>query len=191
MTTESAIEGLLFAMGEAVPAKDLAQALQISDEEVRDAAERLARDLKESERGIRLIRLGDSYQLGSCPNCFEALIRLAAHPKKPALTNVMLETLTIIAYRQPVTKMEISKIRGVSSDHAVNRLIEYGLVCEAGRLDAPGRPILLKTTEEFLRRFGLSSAEDLPDPSAEKMAELEEEAEEESAEQENQVPVNV
>lgn len=191
MTTECEIEGILFAMGDAVPAKELARALQISEKEVHAAARNLAEDLEEEDRGIRLIRLEDSYQLGSSPECFEPLIRLAAHPRKPVLTNVVLETLAIIAYRQPVTKMEISKIRGVSSDHAVNRLIEYGLVCEAGRLDAPGRPILLKTTEEFLRRFGLSSTDDLPGLSAEQMAELEEEAEMESAEQEKDTPVDV
>ena len=91
----------------------------------------------------------------------------------------MLETLSIIAYRQPVTRLEIEKIRGVKSDHAVNKLIEYELVCEKGRLDAPGRPLLFGTTEEFLRRFGVQSLEDLPGIDAEKMETLKEEAEDE------------
>ena len=89
---------------------------------------------------------------------YECLIRLALHPKKPALTDVMLETLSIIAYKQPVTKAEIEKIRGVKCDHAINKLVEYELVKELGRLDAPGRPILLGTTEEFLRCFRRTGA---------------------------------
>ena len=189
MRLEAAIEGILFAMGGSVDSKTLAQALEISEEEVRQGAENLAKELEEQERGIQLLRLEDRYQLGTRRDCYESLIRIAARPRKPVLTNVVLETLAIIAYRQPITKMEISKIRGVSSDHAVNKLIEYDLVCEAGRLDAPGRPILLATTEEFLRRFGLPSVEALPDVGAEKMAELQEEAERESVEPQPDVPV--
>ena len=91
----------------------------------------------------------------------------------------MLETLSIIAYKQPVTKMEIEKIRGVKSDHAVNRLVEYNLVYEVGRLDAPGRPALFATTEEFLRRFGVGSVQDLPDINPEQEAEIKAQVEEE------------
>ena len=104
---------------------------------------------------------------------------MAAVPKKHVLTDVIMETLSIIAYRQPVTKMEIGKIRGVNSDHAVNRLVEYGLVYEAGRLDAPGRPALFATTEEFLRRFGVSSMVDLPTMNPEQEEEIIQEVEEE------------
>jgi len=93
---------------------------------------------------------------------YEYLVKIAHVPKKYALTDVLLETLSIIAYKQPITKMEIEKIRGVKSDHAVNKLVEYNLVCEVGRLDAPGRPILFATTEEFLRHFGIDSLEKLP-----------------------------
>ena len=89
-------------------------------------------------------------------------MKIATQPIKPILSEVMLEVLSIIAYRQPVTRNEIEKIRGVSSDYTVSRLVEFGLVEEAGRLDAPGRPILFKTTEEFLRKFGLSSVRELP-----------------------------
>ena len=92
---------------------------------------------------------------------YENLIQVASAPKKQVLTDVVLETLSIIAYKQPITKLEIEKIRGVKSDHAVNRLIEYNLVYEVGRLDAPGRPALFATTEEFLRRFGVGSTEQL------------------------------
>ena len=93
---------------------------------------------------------------------YEYLIRVAKQPKKYTLTDVLLETLSIIAYKQPVTKLEVEKIRGVKSDHAVNKLVEYNLVCEKGRLDAPGKPILFGTTEEFLRRFDIRSVDDLP-----------------------------
>ena len=103
------------------------------------------------------------------------MIRVAKEPRRQVLSQVVLETLAIIAYRQPVTKMEISKIRGVSSDHAVNKLVEYGLIYEAGRLDAPGRPALFATTEEFLRRFGVDSKQDLPSVTPDQEAEIQEE----------------
>ena len=104
---------------------------------------------------------------------------MAAAPKKQVLSDVVLETLAIIAYKQPVTKADIEKIRGVKSDHAVNRLIEYNLVYEAGRLDAPGKPALFATTEEFLRRFGVSSTENLPEMDLEQKEEIRSEVEEE------------
>ena len=97
------------------------------------------------------------------PEYYDNLITVAAMPEKPVLTDTVLETLSIVAYRQPVTKAEISRIRGVSSDHAVSRLVEYGLIQEAGRLNAPGRPMLFVTTREFLRRFGMDSLEQLPE----------------------------
>ena len=100
-------------------------------------------------------------------------------PKKAVLTDVMMETLSIIAYKQPVTKQEIDKIRGVKSDHAVNKLVEYKLVQELGRLDAPGRPIVFGTTEEFLRNFGVDSTDNLPEISPVKMEDFRAEVEEE------------
>ena len=107
------------------------------------------------------------------------IIRVAATPKKQVLSDVVMETLAIIAYKQPVTKADIEKIRGVKSDHAVNRLVEYDLVYEAGRLDAPGRPALFATTEEFLRRFGVGSTEQLPEMNVEQREEIRSEVEEE------------
>ena len=101
------------------------------------------------------------------------------HPKKPALTDVMLETLSIIAYKQPVTKAEIEKIRGVKCDHTINKLVEYELVRELGRLDAPGRPILFGTTEEFLRCFGVQGLEELPSVDPVRLEDFKAEAEEE------------
>ena len=128
---------------------------------------------------MEILQLEDSYQMCTKAAYYENLIRVASAPKKQVLTEVVLETLSIIAYKQPVTKMEIEKIRGVKSDHAVNRLVEYNLVYEVGRLDAPGRPALFATTEEFLRRFGVGSVQDLPDLGPEQEAEIKAEVEEE------------
>ncbi len=119
------------------------------------------------------------YQMCTRMEYYDNLIRVAVTPKKHMLTDVMLETLSIVAYKQPVTKLEIEKIRGVKSDHAVNRLVEYNLVQEVGRLDAPGRPALFATTEEFLRRFGIGSREELPDMDPVRAEEIRSEVEEE------------
>ncbi len=156
------IEAVLFTMGNSVSLKQLALAIGQTEETAKCVALQLQKEYEEEKRGMRILELDGSYQMCTCKDYYENLIRVAAAPKKHVLTDVILETLAIIAYRQPVTKMEIGKIRGVNSDHAVNRLVEYGLVYEAGRLDAPGRPTLFATTEEFLRRFGISSMEDLP-----------------------------
>ncbi len=181
MTTEEArkqeavVEAVLFTMGKSVEIAQLAAALECTEEEAEAAAERLRIRCAEEERGVQILRLESSWQMGSGREFYEALIRVAKAPKKQVLSQVVLETLSIVAYRQPVTKAEISKIRGVSSDHAVNRLIEYGLVYEAGRLDAPGRPALFATTEEFLRRFGVDSRQDLPATTPDQEAEIAEE----------------
>ena len=129
--------------------------------------------------GMQITQLEDSWQMATRAEYYENLIRVAATPKKQILTDVVLETLSIIAYKQPITKLEIEKIRGVKSDHAVNKLIEYNLVYEVGRLDVPGRPALFATTEEFLRRFGGGSTKELPEPAPGRIDEFRMEAEEE------------
>ena len=113
------------------------------------------------------------------PQMYDYLIKVAKQPKHYALTDVLLETLSIIAYKQPITRAEIEKIRGVSCSHAVSRLVDYNLVCELGRLDAPGRPLLFGTTEEFLRTFGVSSIEELPILNQDQLENFKREAEEE------------
>lgn len=175
---QALIEGILFTMGEPVPVGTLAAALEIPLEEAREQTEALQRRYQEEDRGLQIIRLEDSYQICAKESCYEPLIRIVSRPKRPALTDVLMETLAIIAYRQPVTKAEIERIRGVSSDHAVNRLVEYGLVEETGRLSAPGRPALFATTQEFLRRFRLEELGGLPELTADQRIELEEAAEE-------------
>ena len=131
------------------------------------------------DRGIKIIELENAFQMCTKQEYYEYLVEIALQPKKAVLTDVMLETLSIIAYKQPVTKQEIEKIRGVKCDHAINKLVEYNLVQELGRLDAPGRPILFGTTEEFLRNFGIESLEDLPVVNLEKIEDFKLEAEEE------------
>lgn len=175
---QALIEGILFTMGEPVPVGTLAAALEIPLEEAREQTEALQRRYQEEDRGLQIIRLEDSYQICAKESCYEPLIRIVSRPKRPVLTDVLMETLAIIAYRQPVTKAEIERIRGVSSDHAVNRLVEYGLVEETGRLSAPGRPALFATTQEFLRRFRLEELGGLPELTADQQIELEEAAEE-------------
>lgn len=176
---EAAIEAILFAMGNSVEAGKLAEALEITKEEVCQLVRSMMKRYEREDRGIRIMELEDSFQLCTKPELYEYLIRIAKQPKRYVLTDVLLETLSIIAYKQPVTKVEIEKIRGVSCDHAVNKLLEYGLVCELGRLDAPGRPLLFGTTEEFLRSFGVQSVEELPVLDQEQLEEFKQQAEEE------------
>ena len=132
---------------------------------------------EKENRGITLIELEESVQLCTKPQMYEYLVKVAKTPKKFVLTDTLLETLSIIAYKQPVTRLEIEKIRGVSCDHAVNRLLEFNLITEVGRLDAPGRPLLFGTTEEFLRSFGVKSLDDLPELNAVQMEEFKQQAE--------------
>lgn len=177
---ESIIEAILFAMGDSVEVSKIASAIEQDVPTTEKLIHNMMDKYQKEERGIRIIELDHAYQLCSKPEMNEYLIRIAKQPKKYVLTDVMLETLSIIAYRQPITKLEIEKIRGVKSDHAVNKLIEYNLVCELGRLDAPGRPLLFGTTEEFLRRFSVQSLDDLPGIEPEKLETFKEEAEDEA-----------
>lgn len=159
---QAAAEAILFAFGKAMPLKTIAEALEMRPEDAEECLAGLGASYEAEDRGIRLIRLEDAYQLCTKEKYYEVLIRIAEKPVKPVLTDIMMEVLAIIAYKQPVTKAEIERIRGVQSDYSVNRLVEYKLVEEAGRLQAPGRPILFKTTEDFLRLFSVSSVDDLP-----------------------------
>ena len=139
---EAVTEAVLFTMGRSVETAQLAAALECTAEEADAAAKRLQKKYEEEQRGMQILKLETRWQMATRKEYYDALIRVAKAPKKQTLSPVILETLSIIAYKQPVTKTEISRIRGVSSDHAVNRLVEFGLVYEAGRLDAPGRPAL-------------------------------------------------
>lgn len=173
---EAALEAVLFAMGQAVPLASLARSVEQDLETTGMLLHKMMERYEKEDRGVRLLELEDSFQLCTKKEYYENLIRVASEPKKQELSESALEALSIIAYKQPVTKAEIQRIRGVASDHAVNRLVEFGLVCEVGRLDAPGRPILFATTEEFLRRFGVGSLEELPRLDEEKIRTFEREA---------------
>ncbi len=176
---EAAVEAILFAFGKAVSSEDLAKALEISRSEVSVLMEGMMARWNSETHGTEILYLDGSYQMCTRRDYYPQLISLELNPKKPKLSESALETLSVIAYKQPVTKIEVERIRGVNSDHAVNRLIEYNLVCELGRAQAPGRPILFGTTEEFLRLFGVSSPSDLPEVDPEKEEEFKEEAEKE------------
>ena len=157
---QAAIEAILFAMGGSVELKKLAQAIGHDEETTKKIIRQMMDRYEKEDRGIRIIELEASFQMCTKKEMYEYLIR-------------------IIAYKQPVTKLEIEKIRGVKSDHAVSKLVEYDLVEEVGRMDAPGKPLLFGTTEEFLRRFSVHSLDELPAPNPEQVAHFKEEAEDE------------
>ena len=174
------IEAILFTMGDSVELGKIAAAIEHDEDTTKKIIHNMMDRYEQENGGIRIIELGDSFQMCTKKEVYEYLIRIAKQPKKYVLTDVLLETLSIIAYKQPVTKLEIEKIRGVKSDHAVNKLVEYGLVEEVGRMDAPGRPLLFGTTEEFLRRFSVQSLDELPVINPEQVEHFKEEAEDEA-----------
>ena len=159
---EDLVEALLFSLGRSVSAEEIAICLNMGRDGALLAAERLRIRYEERQGGLLIKKLEDRYQMVSHPKTYDGLIRVVKSPRKPVLSDVALEPLSIIDVCQPVTKVEVERIRGVKSDHAVNRLVEFGLIEEVGRLDAPGRPMLFATTEEFLNRFGVDSLKDLP-----------------------------
>ena len=150
---EDLVEALLFSLGRSVSAEEIGICLNMGRDGALLAAERLRNRYEERQGGILIKKLEDRYQMVSHPKTYDGLIRVVKSPRKPVLSDVALETLSIIAYCQPVTKVEVERIRGV---------VEFGLIEEVGRLDAPGRPMLFATTEEFLNRFGVDSLKDLP-----------------------------
>lgn len=177
---EARIEAILFTMGEAVETGRIAAATGQDEETCRRVIRNMMDKYMAEDRGIQIIELDGAFQMCTKTEMYETLVNIVHVPEKHVLTDVLLETLSIIAYKQPVTKIEIEHIRGVKSDHAVNKLVEYNLVCEAGRLDAPGRPVLFATTEEFLRNFGIESVEGLPVINPDKIEDFKQEAEQEA-----------
>ena len=159
---EKVLEAMLFASGEAVQLSMLSMAMGISAHETRLLLENMQRLYEREQRGFTLIRVNDAYQLSTNPMYYEHIRRLVQTPGRKHLTQTLMETLSIIAYKQPVTKAQIEEIRGVNADHAVNKLMEYSLITEKGRLDSPGKPILFGTSDDFLRYFGIEDLEQLP-----------------------------
>ena len=177
---EAVIEAVLFTMGESVETSKLALAIEQDVGTAGKIIRNMMDKYNSEDRGIKIIELENSFQMCTKADYYEHLIKVASQPKRHVLSDAALETLSIIAYKQPVTRIEIEQIRGVKCDYVVNKLLEYNLIQELGRLDAPGRPILFGTTEDFLRSFGLTSVEDLPAISPEKIADFKIEAEEET-----------
>jgi len=174
---KSAIEAVLFSLGNAVELDKIAEIIDLDKETTGKIINQMIVEYSSEVRGIHLIELNGSYQLCSKKEYYEYIKKATNKTVKFELTEVVLETLSIIAYKQPITKLHIEKIRGVKSDHAVNRLVDYGLVEEKGRMDSPGRPILFGTTEAFLRNFGLTSTSDLPEIGATQLESIKKEVE--------------
>lgn len=157
-----AVEGILFAAGESVKTAKLAVVLEKTVEEIEKAVEELKLEYDRNKRGVAIIEISEGYQLCSRPDYYKYIREILGEQRNQPLSNAAMEALAIIAYKQPVTRGMIEKVRGVNSDGCVSRLYERGLIEEAGRLDAPGRPVLYKTTDTFLRCFGLKTPQDLP-----------------------------
>jgi len=173
------LEAVLFSMGEAVKISRLAELIEATEEETIALVGEMIKRCEAPDRGVTINQIDDAFQMCTKTEMYDHLIDLTKSDHKFALSDSALEALSIIAYKQPVTRLDVEKIRGVNSDHAINRLLEFDLIKELGRLDAPGKPILFGTTEQFLRSFGVKSLEDLPELSQVQIEEFKEQAEQE------------
>lgn len=160
---ERAVEAILFAAGEPVASVRLAQALDVDVREVDAAAQSLMDAYAFERRGVRIVRLEEQWQMCSASEFSDAVARALEVRKPPRLSQSLLETLTVVAYYQPVTKTYVEQIRGVDSSYSLSALLNRTLIEECGRLNVPGRPILYRTTPDFLRTFGLQSLDELPE----------------------------
>ena len=160
---KAALEAILFSMGDSIDPETVAQALEVGEEETRLVLEEMAEEYESPERGIRIIKLEGRYQLATKKEQYPALIRLVRQPRRISLSDVVLETLSIIAYKQPVTKSEIDGIRGIKCDRIIEGLMKKELIQELGRSTGIGRPILYGTTDTFLKNFGFTNLKELPE----------------------------
>ena len=160
---QSIIESMLFAAGRMVSIEEIELALEVSKVDLEKILEKMQEEYKEEKRGIELIKLNNGYQLCSKKENYEYIYQIIDKRNKPKLSNAALETLSIIAYNPKISRAEIEAIRGVSVDATIYKLLEYGLIEEAGKLDLPGKPMSYKTSDEFLRLFGYSSLDELPE----------------------------
>ena len=161
--TKAKIEAILFAAGRNVTKNDIMLALELSNEEIEEIISIMQNEYKNEDRGIELIKIDDSYQLCTKKEMYEYIYPILDKRTKPNLSTAALETLSIIAYNPKITRAEIEAIRGVSADACVYKLLEYGLIEEAGKIDLPGKPMSYKTTNEFLKMFGYTSLNELPE----------------------------
>ncbi len=160
---KSIIEAILFSAGRDVETKELMGILELSQDDIDTIVQNMKSEFEEQNRGIEIIKVDNGYQLCSKKEYYDYIYPIFDNRAKPSLSNAALETLSIIAYNPKITRAEIEQIRGVNSDGTIYKLLEYNLIEEAGRLDAPGRPTLYKTTNEFLKLFGISSLDELPE----------------------------
>ena len=160
---QSIIESILFASGRMVSIEELELALEVTRTDIEKKLEKMQEEYKAQNRGIELIKLNNGYQLCSKKENYDYIYQIIDKRNKPKLSNAALETLSIIAYNPKISRAEIEAIRGVSVDATIYKLLEYGLIEEAGKLDLPGKPMSYKTSEEFLRLFGYSSLDELPE----------------------------
>ena len=159
---KAAIEAILFAAGREVKVNEIMSSLEIGEEEAITILNSLASDFNEKKSGLKIIRMDDSYQMATKTDYHQYVYPIIDKRNKPNLSNAALETLAIIAYNPKITRAQIEEIRGVNSDGAIYKLLEYGVIEEAGKLDLPGKPMSYKTSKDFLRMFGYSSLEELP-----------------------------
>ena len=157
------IEAILFAAGREVSSKELSLALEKSKDEIEETIYQMNLEYKDNNRGIEIIKIEDNYQLATREEYYEQVYKIIDKRNKPKLSNAALETLSIIAYNPRISRPEIESIRGVNVDGTMYKLLEYGLIEEAGKLDLPGKPMSYKTTNEFLKMFGYTSLNDLPE----------------------------
>ena len=158
-----AVEAMIFASGRPVSAKAISEILEVGTKEIEEAIEVLKEKLLERNSGVQIIKVNDTYQFATLEKFYAYICKLLDNRPKPTLSQAALEVLSIVAYNQCTTRAEIERVRGVSSDSALNKLLEYNLVEEAGKMNAPGRPMMYKTTEDFLKMFGYTSLKDLPE----------------------------
>ena len=158
-----AVEAMIFASGRPVSAKAISEILEVDTKEIEEAINVLKEKLIERNSGVQIIKVNDTYQFATLEKFYAYICKLLDNRPKPTLSQAALEVLSIVAYNQCTTRAEIERVRGVSSDSALNKLLEYNLVEEAGKMNAPGRPMMYKTTEDFLKMFGYTSLKDLPE----------------------------
>jgi segregation and condensation protein B len=159
---KSIVEGLLFVAGDAVPIKEICSIISIDETTLRRIVKQMMDSFSEDNRGVQIIEVNNCYQLCTKPEHFEYIEKLVKPQNRQGLSQASLETLAIVAYRQPITKSQIDYIRGVKSESCMSRLMEKELIYEVGRMEGPGRPILYGTTNNFLKLFGLKSLKELP-----------------------------
>lgn len=163
MDFKAIIEGILFAWGDKVKISEIAKSLEISEKETNKYIDEMIGDMDNSSRGLRIIRIDDSVQIGTKPEIYDYINDFVVDRNKKNISGASMETLSIIAYKQPITKIEIEEIRGVKCDYTLKTLSDLNLITEVGRLDRIGKPIIYGTTSEFLKQFGLEKIEDLPE----------------------------